>query len=197
MPASERRITPDDIIDIKVFGEQRAERRRALLPRKKLRRVDIGPVCTFYFETFDTMLFQVQEMLLVEKGGDEQLKDELLAYNPMIPQGSEFSATIMFEIDNPVRRAEVLGSIGGVEEKFFIQIGDERIYGEPEGDVERTDETGKASSVHFVKFGLSQPQKDKFRDSATNVLVGVDHANYGHLSSLSPETRAELATDLN
>ena len=196
MPASERRITPEDIITIEAFGKQRSERRRALLPRKKLRRIDVGPACTFYFETFDTMLFQVQEMLLVEKGGEEQLKDELLAYNPMIPQGSELSATIMFEIDNPVRRAELLGSIGGVENRFFLQVGDDRIFGKPEGDVERTDETGKASSVHFVKFTLTEAQKAAFLDEATPLQVGVDHPKYGHASSLSPESRAELATDL-
>lgn len=195
MPASERKITPADIIDIETFGKERADRRRALLPRKKLRRVDVGPVCTFYFETFDTMLFQIQEMLLVEKGGEAQLKDELLAYNPMIPQGSELSATIMFEIDNPVRRAEVLGSLGGVEDKFFVQIGDERVFGRPEGDVERTDEKGKASSVHFVKFPLTDSQKQKFVVDGATIQVGVDHPKYGHASNLSPETRKELATD--
>lgn len=195
MPAAERRITPADIMDIRKFGEERKERRRALLPRKKLRRVDVGPVCTFYFETYDTMLFQIHEMLLVEKGGEEQLKDELLAYNPMIPQGSELAATIMFEIDNPVRRAELLGKLGGVEDKFFIQIGDQRIFAAPEGDVERTDETGKASSVHFVKFALSEEQKSTFKDPARTAQVGVDHPQYGHTSNLSPETRAELATD--
>ncbi len=197
MPASERRITPDDIIALETFGSQRAERRRALLPRKKLRRIDVGPVCTFYFETYDTMHFQIQEMLLVEKGGNAQLKDELLAYNPMIPQGSELSATIMFEIDNPIRRAEILGSIGGVEDRFYIQIGDERIFGTPEGDIERTDETGKASSVHFVKFALSEANKADFRGGERKVQVGVDHARYGHASSLSPESRSELATDLD
>lgn len=195
MPAEDRRITPEDILDIDTFGAQRKERRLALLPRKKLRRIDVGPVCTFYFETFDTMLFQVQEMLLVEKGGEEQLKDELLAYNPMIPQGSELSATIMFEIDNPVRRAEVLEKLGGVEDKFFIQIGDEIIPGQPEGDIERTDETGKASSVHFVKFALSADQKAAFRSPDTTIQVGVDHPEYGHASKLTAESRNELASD--
>lgn len=195
MPAAERRITPADIIDIKTFGEQRRERRRALLPRKKLRRIDVGPVCTFYFETYDTMLFQIQEMLLVEKGGEEQLKDELLAYNPMIPQGSELSATIMFEIDNPVRRADVLGKLGGVEERFYLQVGDERIFGVPEGDVERTDESGKASSVHFIKFPLTDALKTVFGDGGATVQAGVDHPEYGHAANLTAETRAELSKD--
>ncbi len=197
MPVSERRITPDDIIDIAEFGPQRADRRRALLPRKKLRRIDVGPVCTFYFETYDTMLFQIQEMLLIEKGGEEQLKDELAAYNPMIPQGSELSATIMFEIDNEVRRAEVLGKLGGVEDRFYIQVGSDKVFGTPEGDVERTDETGKASSVHFVKFGFTPEQKAAFKDGSTPILIGVDHATYGHAATINDASRAELCTDFS
>ncbi len=117
------------------FGKQRAERRKAMLPTKKLRRIEVGAHCTFYFETYATMLFQVQEMLLIEKGGKTQLKDELLAYNPLIPQGSDLVATIMFEIDEPRRRAAILARLGGVEERFFLQVGDTRIIAVPEGDV--------------------------------------------------------------
>jgi hypothetical protein len=195
MPASLRRITPQDIIDARTFGRERAERRKALLPMKKLRRIEVGPVCTFYFETFETMLFQVQEMLLIEKGGDAQLADELTAYNPLIPQGSELVATIMFEIDDPRRRASILGRLGGVEERFFLQIGDARVMGKPEGDTDRTNEDGKASSVHFVRFALTAEQKKVFRDPGIQVLAGVDHEHYGHVAILSPASRRELAED--
>ena len=90
---------------------------------KKNRRLEVGPFATFYFESYDTMLHQVHEMLFIEKGGAEQLPDELAAYNPLIPQGSELVATVMFEIDDPVRRARVLGMLGGVEHKAFIRVG--------------------------------------------------------------------------
>lgn len=195
MPLAERRITPADIIPDEEFGRIRKARRAALLPIKRLRRADLGPHCTFYFETFETMLFQVQEMLLIEKGGAAQLEDEMSAYNPLIPQGSELVATIMFEIDDPLRRATILGRLGGIEDRFFLQIGDDRIYGEPEGDVERTREDGKASSVHFMHFPLTQSQKDVFRQPSVTVLVGCDHEHYSHMATLSPASRAELSKD--
>jgi hypothetical protein len=164
---------------------------------KKLRRIEVGPVCTFYFETFETMLFQVQEMLLIEKGGEAQLTDELTAYNPLIPQGSELVATVMFEIDDPRRRASILSRLGGVEGRFFLQIGDSRVMGVPEGDTERTNEDGKASSVHFVRFSLTPEQKKVFRDPGLQVLAGVDHEHYGHVAILSPASRRELAEDFS
>ncbi len=190
-----RRIEPSDIIAPDQFARERQERRAALLPSKRLRRVDVGPYCTFYFETFETMLFQVQEMLYIERGGDEQLADELAAYNPMIPQGDELCATIMFEIDEPRRREAILARLGGVEECFFVQVGDEKVRSVPEGDVERTRDDGKASSVHFVHFKLNPEQRARFRDPSTQILVGVDHESYAHMAMLSPATRAELAKD--
>lgn len=198
MSAADRQITVADIMDTRAFGQHRAELRKALLPKKKLRRIDVGPYCTFYFESFDTMLFQIQEMLHIEKGGEEQLKDELAAYNPMVPKGSELTATIMFEIDEPRRRAAILGRLGGVEERFFVQVDAEKVYGVAEGDVVRTDEeTGKASSVHFMHFTLSAAQIAVFRDPGVQVMAGVDHEHYGHVAILSPATRAELATDFS
>jgi len=195
MPAAQRQITAQDILPLDEFARERKERRAALLPIKALRRVDLGPVCTFYFETFETMLFQVQEMLLVEKGGDAQLADELAAYNPLIPQGSELVATVMFEIDEPVRREAILARLGGVETRMFVQVGDERVAGEPEGDVERTREDGKTSSVHFLHFRLSPAQAARFRDPSIQVMIGCDHEHYAHLAVLSPATRKELAKD--
>jgi hypothetical protein len=196
MPAALRKITPEDITPTAQFAAQRKERRAALLPAKRLRRISLGPYCTFYFENFDTMLFQVEEMLLVEKGGEAQLADELAAYNPLIPQGSELVATVMFEIDDPVRRATVLNQLGGVEDHFFIQVGDERSPGVSEDDVERTREDGKTSSVHFLHFVLTPDQAARLRDPKVTVMVGCDHPQYAHMALLSPATRAELAKDL-
>jgi hypothetical protein len=195
MPASQRQITKADLLPDAEFAKVRAERRKALLPTKRLRRIDLGPICSFYFESFETMLFQVQEMLLIEKGGDAQLADELAAYNPLIPQGSELVATVMFEIEDEVRRAATLARLGGVEDHFFVQVGEDRMMGIPEGDVERTREDGKTSSVHFLRFGLQPEHLAQFRDPAVTVAIGCAHESYGHLALLSPATRAELARD--
>jgi hypothetical protein len=197
MPASLRQIDRADLLPDAEFARIRKERRAALLPMKRLRRIELGPICTFYFECFETMLFQVQEMLLTEKGGEAQIADELEAYNPLIPQGQELVATIMFEIDDPVRRAATLARLGGVEDQFFIQIGDTRVAGVPEGDIERTREDGKTSSVHFLRFPIPADQIALFRDPKTSILIGCDHESYSHLAGLSPATRAELSRDFS
>jgi hypothetical protein len=134
-------------------------------------------------------------MLLIEKGGAAQVPDELAAYNPLIPKGSELVATILFEIEDPVRRAQTLARLGGVEDCFFLAVGEDRVRGVPEGDVERTREDGKTSSVHFLRFPLSAAQVARFRDPSVSILVGCDHEHYSHLAGLSPATRAELAKD--
>ncbi len=195
MPASSRQVTAQDIIPDATYALERKARRAALLPRKALRRIALGPHCTFYFECYDTMLFQVQEMLLTEKGGAEQLADELAAYNPLIPQGRELVATVMFEIDDPLRRASILGQLGGVEAHFFLTFGSDRVAAVSESEVERTRD-GKTSAVHFLRFPLTDVQAAALVDPAVTVMVGCDHPRYGHLTVLTPETRTELAKDL-
>ena len=195
MPIDERRITPEDLLPDPEFAKRRKAWRAELLPVKRLRRIELGPFCTFYFESYDTMLFQVQEMLLIEKGGAAQVPDELAAYNPLIPTGSELVATVMFEIDDPVRREALLGRLGGAEDCFFIQVGADRVMGVPEGDIERTREDGKTSSVHFLRFPLKTEHIAVFRDPATQILIGCAHERYGHLAALSPASRAELSRD--
>jgi hypothetical protein len=196
MPASQRKVTREDIVPDAEYAAQRKARRAALLPLKRLRRVALGPYCTFYFESYETLLFQIQEMLLVEKGGEAQIADELAAYNPLIPQGAELVATAMFEIDDERRRAVILGELGRVEDDFFIEVGAERVAGAPEGDVERTRDDGKTSSVHFLHFHFTPAQAAAFRDPAVRVMLGCDHPRYAHFAVLGEETRAELAKDL-
>lgn len=196
MPAETREITPQDVVPVADFAGQRRERRAALLPIKRLRRVDVGPYCTFYFECFETMLFQIQEMLLIEKGGEAQLPDELAAYNPLVPKGRELVATVMFEVDDPVRRARFLGNLGGVERRFYLQLDDERIDGIPEEEDERTRDDGKTSAVHFVRFSFTDEQAAAFRAPATKAMIGCDDPRYAHIAVLSPETKAELGRDL-
>ncbi|HLZ83105.1 MAG TPA: DUF3501 family protein [Caulobacteraceae bacterium] len=197
MPASSRRVTAEDILPDADYARERQARRAALLPVKRLRRVALGPDCTLIFENYETMLFQIQEMLLVEKGGAAQLAEELEAYNPLIPQGRELVATVMFEIDDPVRRAAILGELGGVEESFFLQLDTTRIDGVPEGDIERT-RGGKTAAVHFLRFQFhDEDEAAAFHDYERRVMIGCDHPRYGHIAVLSEEARAELAKDLD
>jgi len=190
-----RKIEPSDIIATAEYAKLRADRRRQIAEVKKNRRLEVGPFATFYFESFDTMLHQVHEMLFIEKGGAEQLPDELAAYNPLIPTGSELVATVMFEIDDPLRRARVLGMLGGVEHKAFIRVGGETIRGVPEDDQERSREDGKASSVQFIRFPFTAPQIEAFRSGAADIVVGFDHANYGHMAVMPPNVRQALSGD--
>lgn len=195
MSKHERKITHGDIMDLAEFGKQRKDIRRNLLPVKALRRIALGPDATFYFETYDTMWSQVMEMLFIEKGGAEQIDDELTAYNPLIPQGQELVATLMFEIDDENRRKRVLGELGGVEETVYLQVGDEKIIAKAEEDVDRTSASGKASSVQFVHFPFTTAQIKAFKDPGTQVLLGIGHPKYPHMTALSAESRAELAKD--
>lgn len=190
-----RKIDASDIIPIAEYGKLRAERRRQIAEIKKNRRMEVGPFATFYFESFDTMLHQVHEMLFIEKGGAEQLPDELAAYNPLIPTGSELVATVMFEIDDPLRRARVLGMLGGVEHKAFIRVGVDTIRGGPEDDQERSREDGKASSVQFIRFAFTPAQVAAFKGGTGDVVVGFDHANYGHMALMPAAVRQALSAD--
>jgi hypothetical protein len=193
-----RQLTPADILPLDEYARIRSQRRRAIAELKRRRRVEIGPFAAFYFENFDTMWQQVQEMLHIEKGGDEQLRDELDAYNPLIPQGSELVATVMFEIDDPLRRARLLAQLGGVENRTFIDIeGEGRIRGEPDPTRENTSPEGKASSVQFVRFPFTREQIAAFRRPGARVLVGFDHPNYGHIAQLPESVRAALAEDFD
>jgi hypothetical protein len=195
MSASERKVTRSDLIPDAEYARQRKARRAALLPIKRLRRLALGPYATFYFESYDTLLFQIQEMLLVEKGGEEQAADEMAAYNPLIPQGAELVATAMFEIDDERRRAVILSELGRVEDRFFIEVGAERIAGSPDGDQERTRDDGKTSAVHFIHFAFTPAQIAAFRDPQVRVMLGCDHPRYAHFAVMAPETRAELEKD--
>ena len=116
MSATERRIAPADILCDADYVAQRNDLRSRAIAMKKNRRVEVGPVATFYFENYQTMWLQVQEMLRIEKGGAEQLAGELEAYNPLIPQGQELIATLMLEIDDPKRRQTMLLRLAGIEE---------------------------------------------------------------------------------
>jgi hypothetical protein len=197
MPRTTHNITPADILPLNEWAGQRVAHRKALSERKKSRRLSVGPYATLYFENWDTMYYQVQEMLWIEKGGDEQLPDELSAYNPMIPKGSDLSATLMFGISDEDKRRIVLGQLGGVEDTISISVGGERIMAVSEEDLERTKEDGKTSSVHFLHFPFTAAQIASFLDKSTDVMVRIDHANYGHAAIIGDAMRDELAADFD
>ena len=197
MPKSQKIIHKSDILAPEVYEKNRRQMRKELVEFKKDRRVPLGPYATFYFECYETMLAQVQEMLHIEKGGDEQLNDELTAYNPLIPNGKELVTTLMFEIDNPVIRAAFLGKLGGVEENVFIKIDNEITYGKPEIDVDRTSVDGKASSVQFIHFEFKQNQIAKFKGNNVSIELGIDHKEYSHSTKLSEGTIKALSNDFN
>ena len=196
MPKDKREISKEDIMPLDVYTKNRRELRKNIVEFKKDRRVALGPYATFYFESYETMLAQVQEMLYIEKGGDEQLKDELAAYNPLVPNGKELTATLMFEIDNPVSRAAFLGKVGGIEEKVFMKVEGEKIKAVPEEDVDRTSAEGKASSVQFIHFIFTDDQITKFK-SSSEIEIGIDHSEYSHTTKLADTTIKSLAADFN
>ncbi len=197
MPKDQKIIQKSDLLAPDVYEQNRRQMRKELVEFKKDRRVPLGPYATFYFECYETMLAQVQEMLHIEKGGDEQLNDELTAYNPLIPNGKELVSTLMFEIDNPVIRATFLGKLGGVEENVFIKIDNDIIYGKPEIDVDRTSAEGKASSVQFIHFEFDQNQISKFKGNNVSIELGIDHKEYSHSTKLSESTIKALSSDFN
>ena len=188
-------IQHSDIMPMQEYARVRDDRRRAMAQLKKTRRVHVGPDVTFYFENRDTMLHQVHEMLAVEKGGAEQVEDELRAYNPLIPRGSELVATMMIEIDDAPRRESVLRQLGGIDKTIVLTIGGESIAAVPESDVERTTPDGKTSSVHFVRFPFTAAQVAAFRDPQARVVLGFSHPAYGHMTAIQDVVRAALSDD--
>jgi len=194
---SRRRITKADILPDAEYARRRAALRQAIVARKKLRRVAVGPAAMFHFECFETMLRQIQEMLYIEKGGDAQLEDELAAYNPLVPQGNELVATVMFEIDDPARRARFLAGLGGIEHRAFLAFDGMRIFGVAEKDQERTNSAGKASAVQFIHFPFTPTEIAAFCQAGQQVVIGFDHAAYAHMSVIPEAMRAELARDFD
>ena len=197
MPKEQRIIEKNDLLPLDIYVKNRKQIKKELIEIKKNRRLALGPYATFYFESYETILAQVQEMLHIEKGGDEQLKYELSAYNPLVPKGKELVSTIMFEIDNPISRAAFLGKVGGIEETVFMKINGEKIKAVPEEDVDRTSSEGKASSVQFIHFNFTDDQIEKFQSNSSEIELGIDHKEYSHSTKLSKENIASLSTDFS
>ena len=196
MPRDQRSITAADIMPLDQYELIRADKKQEAIERKKLTRLAVGPYATVLFENWDSMWLQIQEMLRIEKGGDEQLADELAAYDPMVPKGRELTATVFFEIGDPDRRDAFLRTIGGVEDHISIQVGGHVIPARAEGDTERTRASdNKASAVHFFHFDFTPEAIAAWKSGEGNALLVIDHLNYGHAALISADARAFLARE--
>lgn len=196
MPRDQRTITAADILPVEEYDRIRAAKKAEAIERKKLTRLSVGPHATFLFETWDSMWLQIQEMLRIEKGGAEQIPDELAAYGPMVPAGSELTATVLFEIGDPARRDAFLRTIGGVENHVAIEVGGHVIRARPEGDIERTRERdNKASAVHFFHFDFGPEAVAAWKSGQGNALALIDHPHYGHGALIGAASREFLARE--
>lgn len=189
-------LTADDIISNEAFAAQRKEKQAELRAHKIHRRIDVGPFATFFFESWFTMWWQTQEMLRVEGGGAEQMADELTAYAPMVPSGNNLSATMMLQIEDEVRRSRELATLGGIEHEVSLVIDGEAVKAVSEDDLDRTNAAGKASSVHFFLFPLSENQISMLKGGSGEVQLRVSHQNYNHIAVLGAEQKRALADDL-
>ena len=194
-PTPKTELTRGDIMAMEDYAKIRKAKQREIVALKKLRRIQVGPHAICHFESYETMWRQIHEMLYIEKGGEQQIGDELAAYNPLIPKGRELIVTVMFEIDDPDLRARFLAGLGGVEETMTLEFDGETVAGVPEADVDRTTADGKASSVQFVHFPFADDQVEKFQAPGARAVIGFGHPAYAHMAVLPEETRQALAED--
>lgn len=192
------KITRDSLLSLEAYHKARPEMRARAIVERKLRTVHLGDHLTLIFENEFLMRYQIQEMLRVEKTfEDEGIHDELDAYNPMVPSGSDFKVTMMIEYPNEADRRVALAKLVGVEDQLFIEIeGQPRVYAIADEDLERAT-TEKTSAVHFLRIPLTPAMKDALKAGA-QMMVGCDHRGYPmHVETLPHETLASLVTDLD
>lgn len=190
-------ITRDDLMSLEQYAEKRGEFRQQVLLHKKHRQVALGPNATLYFEDRLTLLYQIQEMLRIEKVFEaDGINEELEAYNPLVPTGRNFKATFMIEYPDPVIRAAQLEKLLGIEDLLWIQVGDhDKIWSIADEDLERATDT-KTSAVHFVRFEISDEIAHELKAGA-NWSIGVQHPLYSYDLDIEGETRASLLNDLD
>jgi hypothetical protein len=192
-----KRLTKKEILPLEEYIKIRSQKRQETIEIKKNRRIHLGPEATLFFENYDTLWWQVQEMLYIEKGGDAQIEDELLAYNPLLPQGKELVATFMIEIDDPVRRAEVLGKLGGIEYHLYLRFAEHTLKAVPEDDPNRTTESGKTSAIHFVRWVFNRDQIAEFSKPHQDIIVEITHPEFSYKSLMAEPARKALQNDFD
>lgn len=189
-------ILASDILDVEAYGAIRKQRRSEMVALKKNRRLAVGPYATMFFENYETMLYQVHEMMFTERGGAAQVVEELEAYNPLVPKGNELVVTLMIEVEDPAQREKLLYQLGGIEETISIDVDGDKVMADWERDVDRTTADGKTSAVHFLHFRFSDAQAKQFRDKDVRAVVDIGHRAYGHMAVIPAEMRSELIGDL-
>ena len=186
----------EDLLSLEEYAAQRPDFRQKAMAEKKIRVVPVGPHVTMHFENRFLVQYQIQEMLRIEKIFEaEGIQDELDAYNPMVPSGANWKATMMIEFPDPEERKEQLARLIGIDRKTWVQVDDlDRVYAISNEDLERETEE-KTSSVHFMRFELT-PEMVEAAKAGAPIKVGIDHPNYRHEVTVDEETRKSLVADL-
>jgi Protein of unknown function (DUF3501) len=189
-------LNEGDLMSLEQYSKSREAFRTRVIEHKRARTVQVGPNMTWTFEDRLTIQYQVQEMLRIERIFESRgIRDELEAYNPLIPDGGNWKATMMIEFTDPAERALALARLRGVEDHCFVEVeGEGRVYAVADEDLERDNEE-KTSAVHWLRFELTPAMRESFRNGAV-ITAGVDHPEYGHEIKLSAESAAALARDL-
>jgi Protein of unknown function (DUF3501) len=189
------RLAPSDLMSLEQYARSRPQFRSRVIEHKRRRTVAVGPHTTWCFEDRLTVQYQVQEMLRAERIFEaDGIRQELDAYNPLIPDGTNLKATLLIEYPDPAERQQALARLKGIERRCYVAVGEERAYAIADEDLERENDE-KTSAVHFLRFELSAEAR-RGVVSGSPVTVGVDHPNYAHSVRLSPEAHAALGADL-
>lgn len=190
------RITRENLMSLEAYAKARPEFRTRAMAHKRLRTVHIGEHVTLLFEDEMTVRYQIQEMLRIEKTFEESgIQDELDAYNPLVPDGRNFKATMLIEYADEAERRIALTKLKGIEDKTWVQIeGSPKVYAIADEDLERENET-KTSSVHFVRFELTEEMAAALK-YGVSLSMGVDHPQYTASTQVNNETRTALVADL-
>jgi len=189
-------IQRETLLSLEAYARQRTQFRAKVMEHKKLRTIHVGAHVTLQFEDELLIRYQIQEMLRIERIFEEQgIQGELDAYNPLIPDGGNWKATLFIEYPEVEERRRMLARLKGIEAKTWVQAeGGERVYAIADEDLERENEE-KTAAVHFVRFELPPAMRASLRRGA-RLMIGVDHAEYRASAEVSPEQRASLLQDL-
>ena len=193
-----QKLSISDLFSLERYARERAQFRAKVMEHKRARQLAVGPHTTWLFEDRLTVQYQVQEMLRAERIFEpEGIEDELASYNPLIPDGQNLKVTLLIEFPDEQERRRELGKLKGIEDRCWVQVkGQERVFAIADEDLERENEE-KTSSVHFLRFEVTQPMIAAVRAGA-DLSVGVDHDHYRHaLTPVSAATRQALAADFS
>ena len=189
------KIARESLLTLEAYARERSRMRADVISHKLNRRVQLGGHVTFIFEDEKTIRYQVQEMLRAERAFEGQaIREELDAYNPLIPDGSNFKATMMIEYPDPLERARELARLIGIEDRVSLSVGGEVICAMADEDLDRENDV-KTSAVHFLRFELSVSAVNAVKSGAA-LLLAIDHPNYAFEALLPDHVRASLCMDL-